>query len=65
MLTSLEKNPKWQGRRGPVLLVIMDGVGYGEYRDGDAVASADMRHFRALESSSPATRLKAWSAVNG
>ena len=65
MLTSLEKNPKWQGRRGPVLLVIMDGVGYGEYRDGDAVASADMRHFRALESSSPATRLKAHGQAVG
>ena len=65
MLTSLEKNPKWQGRRGPVLLVIMDGVGYGEYRDGDAVASADMRHFRALESSSPATRLKAHGRAVG
>ncbi|MDX9826709.1 MAG: 2,3-bisphosphoglycerate-independent phosphoglycerate mutase [Spirochaetia bacterium] len=65
MLTALEKNPKWQGRRGPVLLVIMDGVGYGEYRDGDAVASADMRHFRALESSSPATRLKAHGQAVG
>ncbi len=65
MLTSLEKNPKWQGRRGPVLLVIMDGVGYGEYRDGDAVASADMRHFRALESSSPATKLKAHGKAVG
>jgi len=65
MLTQLDKNPKWRGRRGPVLLVIMDGVGYGEYRDGDAVASADMRHFRSLEASSPATRLKAHGKAVG
>lgn len=65
MLTSLEKNPQWKGRRGPVLLVIMDGVGYGEYRDGDAVAAADMRHFRAMEATSPATRLKAHGTAVG
>ena len=58
-MEALNKNTLWKGRRGPVLLVIMDGVGYGEYRDGDAVAAADMRHFRALESSCPATKLKA------
>ena len=28
---ALEKNPNWKGRRGPVVLVIMDGVGYGKY----------------------------------
>jgi 2,3-bisphosphoglycerate-independent phosphoglycerate mutase len=55
MLDSLKKNPKWQGRRGPLLLVIMDGVGYGKYVEGDAVADADMRHFRAMESAGPAT----------
>jgi 2,3-bisphosphoglycerate-independent phosphoglycerate mutase len=64
-MDALEKNPKWKGRRGPVLLVIMDGVGYGEYRDGDAVEAADMRHFRALESTCPATRLKAHGKAVG
>jgi len=43
----------------------MDGVGYGEYRDGDAVAQADMRHFRAMESTSPATKLKAHGTAVG
>lgn len=61
----LSRNPQWKGRRGPLLLVIMDGVGYGEYRDGDAVAAADMRHFRALESSCPATKLKAHGKAVG
>ncbi|MHB9151491.1 MAG: 2,3-bisphosphoglycerate-independent phosphoglycerate mutase [Spirochaetales bacterium] len=65
MLTALEKNPRWTGRRGPLVLVIMDGVGYGEYKDGDAVANADMRHFRSMESSSPATRLKAHGTAVG
>lgn len=64
-MNALSRNPQWKGRRGPVLLVIMDGVGYGEYRDGDAVAAADMRHFRALESSCPATKLKAHGKAVG
>ncbi|HWP67820.1 MAG TPA: 2,3-bisphosphoglycerate-independent phosphoglycerate mutase, partial [Rectinemataceae bacterium] len=64
-MEALNKNAQWKGRRGPVLLVIMDGVGYGEYRDGDAVAAADMRHFRALESSCPATKLKAHGKAVG
>ena len=65
MLKALERNPLWKGRRGPLVLVIMDGVGYGEYKEGDAVANADMRHFKAMESSSPATRLKAHGTAVG
>jgi len=65
MVPGLEKNPEWQGRRGPLVLVIMDGVGYGKYKDGDAVADADMRHFRALESSCPNTKLKAHGKAVG
>jgi len=65
MVPGLEKNPDWQGRRGPLVLVIMDGVGYGKYKDGDAVADADMRHFRALESSCPNTKLKAHGKAVG
>ena len=29
MLNALKKNPKFQTRRGPVVLVILDGVGFG------------------------------------
>jgi len=65
MVESLKKNPKWKGREGPVVLVIMDGVGYGAYKEGDAVLAADMRHFRALEASCPATRLKAHGTAVG
>ena len=35
----LQKNGKIQ-RKGPVVLVIMDGVGFGKYEDGDAVKRA-------------------------
>ncbi len=65
MARRLDRNPSWKGRRGPVLLVIMDGVGYGQYKEGDAVNSADMRALRALEASSPHTKLKAHGKAVG
>ena len=64
-MEALKKNAAWKGRRGPLVLVIMDGVGYGSFREGDAVASADMRRFRALEASCPRTRLKAHGTAVG
>ena len=37
MLEPLKKNTNFKKRRGPVVLVIMDGVGIGKYTEGDAV----------------------------
>jgi 2,3-bisphosphoglycerate-independent phosphoglycerate mutase len=65
MVKALEKNRQWKGRRGPVLLVIMDGVGYGQYAEGDAVADSKMYHFRALEAASAHTKLKAHGKAVG
>lgn len=65
MSISLAKNNAWHPRRGPVVLVVMDGVGYGKYKEGDAVAASDMRHFRAMEASCPSTRLKAHGTAVG
>ena len=65
MTEPLKKNPKMNKRRGPVLLVIMDGVGYGKYPDGDAVAHSKMPNLRALESSCPHTKLKAHGLAVG
>lgn len=65
MVQPLKSNPKWMGRRGPLVLVIMDGVGYGEFPEGDAVAASDMRNFRSLESTCPSTRLKAHGKAVG
>jgi len=65
MVTTLNKNPKWKGRTGPVVLVIMDGVGYGKYSEGDAVAAAHMEALVALGKTCPTTRLKAHGTAVG
>ena len=40
MLNPLSKNSKFTPRRGPVVLMIMDGVGFGKYTDGDVFMQA-------------------------
>ncbi|MDL2228839.1 2,3-bisphosphoglycerate-independent phosphoglycerate mutase [Treponema sp. OttesenSCG-928-L16] len=65
MMEALKKNPQWKGRRGPVVLVIMDGVGYGKYAEGDAVMDSKMYHLNALTAKSPHTRLKAHGTAVG
>ncbi|MFH2114043.1 MAG: 2,3-bisphosphoglycerate-independent phosphoglycerate mutase [Spirochaetota bacterium] len=65
MIAPLEKNSAWKGRRGPLVMVIMVGVGYGKYAEGDAVADSKLYNFRALESTCPATRLKAHGLAVG
>ncbi|MBU0936291.1 MAG: 2,3-bisphosphoglycerate-independent phosphoglycerate mutase [Spirochaetes bacterium] len=65
MTESLKKNPAWQPRRGPLLLVIMDGIGYGTYKEGDAVTAALTPALDALRSECPHTRLKAHGTAVG
>ena len=62
---ALKKNPAWKVRRGPVVLVIMDGVGYGKYKEGDAVADSKMYHLYAIRAKSPNTKLKAHGKAVG
>ena len=64
-MQALKKNPLWKGRPGPVVLVIMDGVGYGKYREGDAVADAKMCCLPALTAKCPHTKLKAHGIAVG
>lgn len=64
-MEALKKNPAWKGRRGPVVLVIMDGVGYGKYKEGDAVADSKMYNLEAIKAKSPHTRLKAHGKAVG
>jgi 2,3-bisphosphoglycerate-independent phosphoglycerate mutase len=64
-METLKKNPSWKGRRGPVVLVIMDGVGYGKYREGDAVVDSKMYNFEAIKAKSPNTKLKAHGTAVG
>lgn len=61
----LEKDKSWKGRRGPVVLVIMDGVGYGKYADGDAVKASRMANLDWLTANSPHTQLKAHGTAVG
>ena len=49
MTLSLEKNPSFPGVKGPVLVVVMDGVGIGAGDDGDAVALARTPTLDALK----------------
>jgi 2,3-bisphosphoglycerate-independent phosphoglycerate mutase len=62
---ALQKNPQWKGRRGPVVLVIMDGVGYGKYKEGDAVADSKMGRLDAIKSVSPNCQLRAHGTAVG
>ncbi len=65
MVEALKKNPNWKGRRGPVVLVVMDGVGYGKYKEGDAVADSKMYNLDAIKAKSPHTKLKAHGKAVG
>ncbi len=60
----LQKNGKIS-RKGPVVLVIMDGVGFGKYEDGDAVRRAMKENLDSLMASCPWTKLKAHGTAVG
>ncbi|GMO47230.1 MAG: 2,3-bisphosphoglycerate-independent phosphoglycerate mutase [Termitinemataceae bacterium] len=64
-MEALKKNSAWKGRKGPVVLVIMDGVGYGKYKEGDAVADSKMYHLDTIANNSPHTKLKAHGKAVG
>ncbi|MBI9100259.1 MAG: 2,3-bisphosphoglycerate-independent phosphoglycerate mutase [Spirochaetaceae bacterium] len=65
MLEVLKKNPKFTRRKGPVVLVIMDGVGFGKYRSGDAVAEAHTEALDGLLKTCSWTKLKAHGIAVG
>ena len=64
MIEPLKKNGRIQ-RRGPVMLVIMDGVGFGKYKEGDAVADAMTKNLDSLYATCPWTKLKAHGTAVG
>ncbi|MDD5697851.1 MAG: 2,3-bisphosphoglycerate-independent phosphoglycerate mutase [Victivallaceae bacterium] len=59
MLEALKKNPAFTRRPGPLVLLIMDGVGFGKYADGDAFLKAYTPELDRLMRTCPFTRLKA------
>ncbi|MFP4363499.1 MAG: 2,3-bisphosphoglycerate-independent phosphoglycerate mutase [Spirochaetia bacterium] len=65
MVEALKKNPQFKGRKGPVVLVVMDGVGYGKYEDGDAVKAAVTQNLDWLHENCPVTQLKAHGTAVG
>ena len=65
MLNALKKNPKFQTRRGPVVLAILDGVGFGKYPDGDGVRLSNTPVLDSLLKECPNTRLKAHGTAVG
>ena len=64
MVHPLKKNSRIQ-RKGPVVLVVMDGVGFGKYQEGDAVAEAKTMTLRNLFKTVPWTKLKAHGTAVG
>lgn len=64
MVEPLKKHNKIS-RKGPIVLVIMDGVGFGKYKEGDAVAEAKTATLSSLYESAPWTKLKAHGTAVG
>jgi 2,3-bisphosphoglycerate-independent phosphoglycerate mutase len=59
------KKTNFPGPKGPVVLVIMDGVGIGQYEEGDAVQSALTPTLDWLKANAVATQLKAHGMAVG
>ena len=62
---SLAKLPAFAGRPGPVVLCIMDGIGYSPYTDGDAVKQAYKPNLDWLHAHCPHLPLKAHGTAVG
>lgn len=65
MALKLEKSAKFEGRQGPLLLIIMDGVGIGKEDEGNAVYLAKTPNLDKLLASELKTRLKAHGPAVG
>jgi 2,3-bisphosphoglycerate-independent phosphoglycerate mutase len=61
----LEKHPRFPGVKGPVLVVIMDGVGIGAKNEGDAVWLARTPVLDALAQGAQSLSLKAHGTAVG
>ena len=65
MMEPLQKNPRFSPRKGPVVLVIMDGVGLGKYKEGDAVLDSNTPFLHNMMNTLPMTSLKAHGTAVG
>lgn len=62
---TLSKHPTFGGIDGPVLVVVMDGVGCGRGDEGDAVSLARTPTLDGLAVTTPTTRLRAHGVAVG
>ena len=65
MAEALKRLEGYEGRPGPVVLVIMDGVGYGKYPDGDGFRNANTPTLDDLTTTCPQTTLQAHGMAVG
>ena len=64
-MIKLEKSSKFKGRKGPVVLMILDGYGIGKYEDGDGCLAAPTPTLDKLMAECPWTKLKAHGKAVG
>ena len=64
-MEKLERSKKYGGPEGPVVLVIMDGVGIGKYEEGDLVRKANTPTLDWLSQNAIATQLIAHGKAVG
>lgn len=62
---TLTKNEAFKGRKGPVVLMILDGIGFGKYEKGDAFLATPTPTITELMESNPSTSLKAHGVAVG
>ena len=65
MIEALKKNLAFKGRKGPVVLCIMDGVGVGKYKEGDAFLNGYTPTLDSMLSTCPNTKLNAHGKAVG
>jgi 2,3-bisphosphoglycerate-independent phosphoglycerate mutase len=65
MVLSLNKLKNFQGRKGPLLLIIMDGIGIGKEDESNAVYRADTPNLDKLFKSELYTQLRAHGTAVG
>jgi len=65
MLPALKQNKNFIKRKGPVVLLIMDGVGFGKYKDGDAFLNANTPALDRLMAECSSTKLNAHGKAVG
>lgn len=65
MVEKLKKHTTLSKKNGPVVLAIMDGVGYGKYEEGDAVKASNLPNLDSLTASCSHVSLKAHGKAVG